>query len=182
MPCIPLSFFQARSWTVWGNLCSIWLDCGHAPTQQAMLVSLGSCHMRKRLHRVLTYALPPGATFHFNNTLDPELQYRGMKHCHTCACTYVSFRTLTAQCYVLRAYPFNLKATRWKCATFLDRRTLVPNAVTEIPFQRPAVRDLLQNVFGRRFGIVDVRLSSLPSETVTLHCSKGGLVSAAAIN
>lgn len=117
MPYIPLSFFQARFWTVWGNLCSIWLDPGHAPLSRPMLVSLGSCHMKNWLHWVLTYAMPVGATFHFNNTLCPQLQR--MNHSCIYACTYTNLHTLTLQCYVLRAYPFNLKGTRKKCAKFL---------------------------------------------------------------
>lgn len=100
---------------------------GPCPAQQAMLVSLGSCRMRNWLHGVLTHAMPLGATVHFNNTLHPQLHCSGMKLCHMCACTYTSFHTLTVQCYVLRAYPFNLKGTRRKCAKFLHSGiTVVP--------------------------------------------------------
>ncbi len=152
MPYIPLSFFQARFWTVWGDLCSIWLDSGHAPLSRPMLVSLGSCHMRNWLHWVLTYAMPLGATFHFNNTSYPQLQR--MNHCHTYECTCTSFHTLTVQCYVLHAYPFNLKGTRRKCAKFLHSDiTVVPsseccnwNSLSTPSCPRFALECVLQNV------------------------------------
>lgn len=126
MPYIPLRFFQARFWTVWGHLCSIWLDLGHAPLSRPMLVSLGFCHTRNWLHWVLTYAVPLGAMSYFNNTLYPQLQC--MMCCYTYACTYTRLRTLTLQWHVHRAYPFNLKGTTRRRANFLHSDiTVVPS-------------------------------------------------------
>lgn len=126
MPYIPLLFFQARFRTVWGDLCSIWLDSGHAPLNRPMLVSLGSGHMRNWLHWVLTFAMPLGATFHFNNTLYPQLQC--MNHCHIYACmhklSHIGSPMLCALCL-----PFNLKGTRRICAKFLHSGiTVVPSS------------------------------------------------------
>lgn len=144
MPYIPLLFFQARFWTVWGDLCSIWLDSGHVPLSRPMLVSLGPCHMRNWLHWVLTYTLLLRSTFHFNNTMYPQPVYEPLSHiCMDMHKLFTHSQSIT-MCSVLSLLTQRVPKEMCQvfCAQTLQRCPGL-NAVTEIPFQHPAVRDLL---------------------------------------
>lgn len=103
------------------------------------------------LHWVLTYDMLLGSTFHFNNTSYPQLQW--MNHCHKYMHAHTqAFHTFTVQCYVLCAYPFNLKRTKGNVPSSCTQTLqLYPrlHVETKIPFQHPAVWDLLENLFGR---------------------------------